>query len=388
MVSVDVDVSESAEQLRRYADSEGWRWRHALATRAYLSAAAERFGTGALNPPSDATLVIDTKAERRSALRQQERAADPRPRRAGAAVMLAADLASAFGVGLAATLSPCALPLYPGFLAYLAASGDRTGSAAVVRWLGLFVLLGVLTMLIALGAVLAIASGAIAGGSAVLRIVITIAAEIVVVGLGALLVLGINPFARLPSLGANVQARDAIVSAYLYGLLYGPIALPCSAALLISIFTLSVTIATFAERMLFFLVFGLGFGMPLFVISLLAPAQQSWLLRQFTRHYAVATRLAGVLLIVVGMLPTSSRTSRRSASTSELTTKVEKGPPSRAALCVPSLASVTYRARRTPSGRSSVHRVRRPPRRNPLRRAWRPQRWDATGGRPTAPRPG
>ena len=61
MVSVDVDVSESAEQLRRYAEDEGWRWRHALAPRAYLSAAAERFGTGALNPPSDATLVIDTK---------------------------------------------------------------------------------------------------------------------------------------------------------------------------------------------------------------------------------------------------------------------------------------------------------------------------------------
>ncbi|HET9809526.1 MAG TPA: hypothetical protein VFQ66_07485 [Candidatus Limnocylindria bacterium] len=61
MVSVDVDVSESAEQLRRYADSEGWRWRHALATRAYLNTAADRFGTGALNPPSDATLIIDTK---------------------------------------------------------------------------------------------------------------------------------------------------------------------------------------------------------------------------------------------------------------------------------------------------------------------------------------
>lgn len=61
MVSVDVDVSENAEQLRRYAEGEGWSWRHALAPRAYLSAAAERFGTGALNPPSDATLVIDTK---------------------------------------------------------------------------------------------------------------------------------------------------------------------------------------------------------------------------------------------------------------------------------------------------------------------------------------
>jgi hypothetical protein len=61
LVSLDVDASESAEQLRRYAEGQGWRWRHALATRAYLNAAADRFGTGALNPPSDATLVVDTK---------------------------------------------------------------------------------------------------------------------------------------------------------------------------------------------------------------------------------------------------------------------------------------------------------------------------------------
>ena len=61
MVSVDIDVSESGEQLRRYADGEGWRWRHALAPRAYLNEAADRFGTRALNPPSDWTFIIDTK---------------------------------------------------------------------------------------------------------------------------------------------------------------------------------------------------------------------------------------------------------------------------------------------------------------------------------------
>lgn len=215
--------------------------------------------------------------------------------------MLVADLVSAFGIGLAATLSPCALPLYPGFLAYLAAGAERTGSPTVVRSLGLFVLLGVLTMMLALGALLAAVSEVVAGGSGFARVVVTIIAELIVVILGVLLVAGVNPFARLPSLGANVQARGPILSAYVYGLLYGPIALPCSAALLISVFTLSVTVGAFAERLLFFLAFGLGFGVPLLVLSALAPAQQSWLLRQFTRHYAIASRLAGVVLIVVGL---------------------------------------------------------------------------------------
>ena len=37
-----------------------------------------------------------------------------------------------------------------------------------------------------------------------------------------------------------------------------------------------------------------GFGVPLLAISLLAPAQQSWLLRGFSRHYGVVGRLAEV----------------------------------------------------------------------------------------------
>ena len=51
-------------------------------------------------------------------------------------------------LGLLASASPCILPLYPGFLAYLGNQGELGKQK---YFLGLFVLVGVLTMMITLG---------------------------------------------------------------------------------------------------------------------------------------------------------------------------------------------------------------------------------------------
>lgn len=204
------------------------------------------------------------------------------------------ELSTAFGLGVLATLSPCALPLYPGFLAYLAGRAGSLGTERTARWLGLFVLLGVLTMMLALGGL--IASLSLAVGQVL--IFVTPVAYALVIALGAALLLGVNPFAKLPQIGAGVRGGP-LVSAYAYGLLYGPIALPCSGALLVSIFTLSLTVGSFAEKLLFFLAFGLGFGMPLLLLSALAPARRAWLIRSFTAHERIVGRVSGALLVGV-----------------------------------------------------------------------------------------
>lgn len=205
-------------------------------------------------------------------------------------------LGAAFGIGLLATLSPCALPLYPGFLAYLAAGGAG-GERGSARWLGLYVLGGVLTMMIALGALIAALSVAIGR----VLVIVTPLADLAVIALGGALLIGLDPFSRLPALAGATGGGARVRSAYVYGLMYGPIALPCSGALLVSIFTLSIGVVSFAEKMLFFLVFGFGFGVPLLLISLAAEGRQRALLRLFTRHRRLVTRIAGVVLIAVGL---------------------------------------------------------------------------------------
>ena len=70
---------------------------------------------------------------------------------------------TSISLGLLATTSPCILPLYPGFLAYL--SGNQASGSKARYFLGVFVLLGVLTMMLALGSLIAWLSVSIGSAS-------------------------------------------------------------------------------------------------------------------------------------------------------------------------------------------------------------------------------
>lgn len=210
--------------------------------------------------------------------------------------MLISEVATGFVIGIFATLSPCAIPLYPGFLAYLAARRDGTQDPRAARWLGLVVLAGVLTTMLSIGAIMAALT---VSTSSVLRIV-TPLADIVVIVLGIVLLLGRDPFSRLPIIGPATLGEGMVRSAYIYGLLYGPIALPCAAPLLLAMFGLSLSLDGFVAALVFFLAFGLGFGLPLLAISLLAYSKQVALVRTFARHREIISRVAGAVLVVVG----------------------------------------------------------------------------------------
>ena len=198
-------------------------------------------------------------------------------------------------LGLLATTSPCVLPLYPGFLAYLSGQNE-TGSGRQRYFLGLFVLVGVLTMMLVLGGVIVLL--AIPVGRMLAYIVPL--ADLLILLLGILLLLDRNPFKTLPQIQMPLL-RHPFVNAYVYGLLYGPIALPCSGPLVVSIFALSFTVGEAFSKLWVFLWFGLGFGIPLFILSLLSGALQRQLTTLFARHSRVVNMIGGVLLVSVAI---------------------------------------------------------------------------------------
>jgi cytochrome c-type biogenesis protein len=202
---------------------------------------------------------------------------------------------TSFGFGLLATTSPCLLPLYPGFLAYL--SGQAGSDRGRLRYfLGVFVLAGVLTAMLALGAVMAALSVSI---GRVLAILVPLAIAVILL-LGILMLLDRNPFYRLPQIKVPLLRRPSL-NAYVYGLLYGPIAMPCSGPLVVAIFVYSFTMAEAVGKLWVFLWFGLGFGSPLLAISLLSGALQRELTRWFARHSRAINVIGGVLLIAIAI---------------------------------------------------------------------------------------
>ncbi len=201
-----------------------------------------------------------------------------------------------FSLGILSGGHPCALPLLPGFIGYLSSrSGqlqDREKSLV-----GLLIVLGVTTGMIgfAVGATLARAS---------LGRLLTAATPVIIVLLilfGAMLILGHNPFYRLPYVKVP-QVRSHLLEAYAYGGLYGVIALPCSAPVIFPVILgLTIPGADTLGTFILFLVFGLGLGLPVIVVSLLSQAQGNWLVRQFAKRTRTMNILAGVLLIGVAI---------------------------------------------------------------------------------------
>ena len=196
-------------------------------------------------------------------------------------------------LGLLTSASPCILPLYPGFLAYLSGQSEMGRKK---YFLGLFVVGGVLTMMLALGGFIALL--AVPVGSVLVYILPL--ANLLILILGILLLLDRNPFKTLPQIQVPAL-RHPYMNAYMYGLLYGPIALPCSGPMVVSIFALSFTVGEAFSQLWVFLWFGLGLGVPLLILSLLSGALQRQLTVFFARNSRVVNFIGGLLLVGIAI---------------------------------------------------------------------------------------
>lgn len=211
------------------------------------------------------------------------------------------ELAGAVVLGIGATITPCVLPLYPAFLAYLTGQTGAAddGHAAIPPVIAAaLVWAGVVAGMVAIGALFAALSVSL---SRFIGVVLPIA-DLLLIGLGILLLLGRNPFARLPQLAPTALGRGGpAVGAFTYGFLFAPIALPCSGPFLVGIFAFSLTIGDVVDQLVFFLAFGIGFGLPLFVLGLLGQARGRDLARLLVRYERPLQIVIGLALVAVGL---------------------------------------------------------------------------------------
>ncbi len=204
----------------------------------------------------------------------------------------------AFILGNGAILgNVCMLPLYPGLIAFLAGNANNERAARATGWLGALVLAGILSMMTLVGfGVFALQQSF----GAILPLLLPLIYGTVIL-LGALMLIGFNPFARLATMQMPV-VRNPYMAAYVYGLLLGPMTLPCTGPLIVSAFVLGTgSIASLADGLIYFLFFGLGFGWPLVLLPLFALPAQRRLTQWLSQHYALLGRASGILLLLIGL---------------------------------------------------------------------------------------
>ena len=164
-------------------------------------------------------------------------------------------------------------------------------------FLGFFVLAGVLVMMLALGALIALLS--ISVGSA-LRWVVPLS-DVIIIGLGILLILNINPVqgaAADQNPGAAASVRQCLC---LRLALRADHAALLRAADRQHLRAVAVGWAKRISRMSVFLWFGLGFGLPLLILSFLAGGLQRQITQTIGASRARINLIGGLMLVGIGL---------------------------------------------------------------------------------------
>lgn len=215
---------------------------------------------------------------------------------------------AAFVFGMLSFLSPCVLPLLPGYLSmmsgYTAAdvAEGRPSPARMLRVTLLFVA-GFTAVFVALGAT---ATGL---GSTLLRNsnTITVWAGWIVVGMGLFIAVSAiwNPKLLMPMMRERRMevspSRLGVWAPPVMGAAFGFGWTPCIGPTLAAILTIAATEETVWQGMFLLFVYSMGLGVP-FVLAGLGMTRAYGSFGWFKRHFTPITVVSGLLLAIFGAL--------------------------------------------------------------------------------------
>ena len=213
-------------------------------------------------------------------------------------------LVTAFGAGIVSFLSPCVLPLVPGYISYVAgdriALGENAKNSSLrlsVLWLSFCFVLGFSTVFITLGA------GATGLGQLLLRYKyeanIVGGAIVMTFGLFMTGLLKLNWLQRDLRFHGNIRgARPA--GAYLIGLAFAFGWTPCIGPVLGVILTLSAMTTTVSSGIALLGAYSLGLGIPFIATAMFTDEFLAW--RKSIGRIGRSMQIgAGAVMVIMGV---------------------------------------------------------------------------------------
>lgn len=223
-------------------------------------------------------------------------------------VMNSLSISVAFFAGLVSFLSPCVLPIIPGFLSYLAgASLDASETRRKDIFLNsLFFVLGFSVVFALLGVLLNTVLAAVAYDVQIWLSRIG-GALVILFGLYLTGLIKIGFLDRPHTFKVKTGIHSRYVTSFLFGLAFAAGWTPCVGAALGAILGLATTQPGSAFFLL--LMYALGLGLPFLVIGFFA-GQASFLIDRFAPVLKYINIAFGALLIILGILIFTGNLSR------------------------------------------------------------------------------
>jgi cytochrome c-type biogenesis protein len=208
---------------------------------------------------------------------------------------LIAEMVQSFSLGLATPLTAvCVIPLYPGFLAFLANQNEDAPSIGV---LGALVGLGVILFMAVLGLIFTTILES--SPTALVGTVSPLAFGLLAL-LGTVLLLDLHPQSRIPTIEPP-QTDHPMLSALAYGAFFGAIVLPCNPGFMAVFFSRAFLFTDPINSMANFWAFGLGMAAPLMAGAAASEPHRDRVLRFLTGNQRAINALTGAILLAISV---------------------------------------------------------------------------------------
>ena len=211
------------------------------------------------------------------------------------------NLGLSFLAGLFAPLAAvCVLPLYPGFLAYLARQVSQKGSTESKHTfikLGLVVTIGVISSMFLFGLIFT----TLLQGSLTKAIGIISPIAFGILGLVSILLIFDVDFGRFFPKVHSPVLKSPYLSSFVFGFFFGAIVLPCNPAALVVLFAISSSVTSFILNLFNFIFFGIGMAMPLLLFTIVSVAWSKKVISFLTTYKSWINRIAGLLMLVISL---------------------------------------------------------------------------------------
>jgi cytochrome c-type biogenesis protein len=221
---------------------------------------------------------------------------------------------TAFAAGLISFLSPCVLPLVPGYISIISGFSldqlkDEQQKSNLRRALLINSLLFILGFSITFMAEGASASWIGQVVATRMRLLYRLAGLIIIVfGVHLLGIVKIN-FLYQDKRFHNIEKPRGMAGAFVLGLAFAFGWTPCIGPILAGILTMASTKETVTEGVLLLAVYSMGLGIP-FLLTSLGLNQFLAFYGRFKRHFRAVEMASGALVIAVGVLILTNNLSR------------------------------------------------------------------------------